>query len=185
MAGETATKAPNPDDLKTTGAVPAPGSPEGQAGGSPPPKTGPTSGGDEGTEDVKALRRRLTEQAEELKTAKKAAQILEAAMSKPGWKAVEADLLGNPVEPETDLDKEVFGDNVELGKRWKEKILAEGEARALRRLQPMVSEVMLSKDQRALERALKTQGLPDDTIDSEAFQTFSIPRRSWIITECR
>ena len=54
-----------PIDPTTTGAAPAPGSPQGQADGSPPAEAAPTSGGNE-TEKEKDLRRKITEQAEEL-----------------------------------------------------------------------------------------------------------------------
>jgi len=170
---------PNATDPQTTGAVPAPGADEGQAGGSPPLGETPTSDSNGQSEKEKELRRKVTSQSEELAEYKKAARILEVAMSKPGWKTVEAEIMGKTVDPAEDLDAQVFAggertaeEAIALGKKWKDSILREAEERALKRLQPMTREVMESKEQKALERALVAQGLPAATIDSEAFQTF-------------
>ena len=144
-------------DPTTTGATPAPGASEGQAGGSPPPETDPTSGGnDAGSAVEKELRRKITEQAEELKEAK---EILGAAAKTPEWKGVVDRLSGKPAADEPDLDAEIFGDNLPAGKKWLEKIKKEVRDDILREMTPVVREVGANKHERDINAALKAEGI--------------------------
>lgn len=150
----------------TTGAESAPGTTEGQAGGSPPPENDQTSGGNEGvSETEKALRQKITAQAEELKDAK---EILDAASRTPEWKGVVDRLSGKPAANEPDLDAEVFGENVELGKKWRENMKKEIRNELLREMTPVIREVGETKQTKDVERALKAEGLAS----SPAFDTF-------------
>ncbi len=156
---------------KTSPVAPAPGTEEGQAGGSPPQGETPTSGGTE-TETEKALRRRLTEQAEEIKRGKDAQEILDAAARTPGWKAVVDSLSGKPESTEPDLDVEIFGNenpNAQpLVKKWKAQMREEIRKEILRELTPVIREVGSSVQDKEMVRALKAENLAP----SEAFETF-------------
>lgn len=146
----------------------APGSAQGQADGSPPAGDNSTSGGE--GDPVKELRRELTRKGEELAAARKAGEILERAMDTPEWQAVHARLTGQPVETEDDpLLLEVYGkDGLPIGKKYEERLLAKAEQRLLSRLGPVVREVGVTKEERSLARAIRSEGVTKD----DAFDDF-------------
>lgn len=149
-----------------TGAAPAPSSPEGQADGSPSQEGDSTSGGNATGEGEKELRRRLTAQAEEIKGLRNATAILERAMELPEFEAVSKRLRGET--PGEDLDGSVFGEDVELGKKWKDNLIQSIEQRILSKLGGTVREVGNIAEERAVERALDAEGLKP----SDEFNTF-------------
>ena len=156
---------------ETTGtAGTAPEVAEGQAGGSPPAATEPTSASTE-TPAEKALRRKLTELGEQNA---KLSTILNAAMQTDEWKAVDARLSGaTPDKEAEDLDAEVFGENVATGKKWRERVKKEIRDEILREMTPVVREVGATKQEKDIERALKAEGIartPDFDTFREDFE---------------
>jgi hypothetical protein len=160
-------------DPKTTGAETAPGSQEGQAGGSPPTEGDPTSEGNDGktpvpSEGEKALRQRLTALGTEKSNVEK---ILNAAMQTPEWKAVEARLTGQmTADPEAEaLDKSIFGEEgVATGKKWVERLKADIRKEILREMAPVAREVGNTVEEKTLVKALAAEGLAP----SAEFETF-------------
>ena len=154
----------------TSQAAPAPGSPQGQADGSPPAEADPTSGGNE-TDREKDLRRKITAQAEENAELKKAAQILDRVMNEPEFAAIEARLTGKaPPDGGVDLDEQVFtAEGKEVGKKWKEALLAEAERRVMQKMGGVVREVGNTVAEKTIVKALAAEGLAP----SAAFETFA------------